>query len=110
MRALVLGEQVVEWLVLVWADFLGDGFVPFVGVGELRIDVKNDAPERKNPVPDDLPDLEFGDVLGNRAVVIPLIDLVGEYERLALGRLPHPEPGTQPACRSTSTGHFQLLW
>ena len=109
MRALVLGEQVVKRLVLAGPDFLGDGVVPFIGVGELRINVKNNAPERKNPVPDDLPDLEFGDVPGNRAVMIPLVDLVGQHQRLAPGRPARPEPGTQPPCRSTSTGHFQLL-
>jgi hypothetical protein len=41
----VLGEQVVEGLVLARPDFLGDRQPPFLGVVEHRIDVEHDAAE-----------------------------------------------------------------
>ena len=56
----VLREEMLERLVLGRADFLGDRLVPFVGVREGRIDVEHHAPERIEPVPHDLTDLEFG--------------------------------------------------
>ena len=97
MRALVLGEQVVERLVLAGPHFLGDRFIPFVSVRELRVHVEYYPPEGENPVADDLPDLELGDVLGNRAVMIAFVDPVGQHERRLSAPLRTPEPGAQPA-------------
>ena len=57
---LVLGEEMVERLVLRGPDLLGDRQPPFLGVAERRIDVEDHAAEREDPVLDDLPDREFG--------------------------------------------------
>jgi len=59
--ALVLGQQVVEGLVLAGADFFGDRQPPFLGVRERRVDVEDHTPERQNPVADHLADHEFGE-------------------------------------------------
>ena len=56
----VLRQQMVEGLILVRANLFGDRQPPFLGVVELRIDVKDHATEREHPVPDDLTDLKFG--------------------------------------------------
>ena len=58
--SVVLGEQVVERLILVRPHFGGDRLVPFFGVVEDRIDVEDHAAERKQPMPHDLADLIFG--------------------------------------------------
>src|SRR5690606_38561097 len=57
---LVLGEQVVERLVLARANVLGNGFVPFVGVVEFRVDVVDHATKREQAMPDHLADSELG--------------------------------------------------
>ena len=57
----VLGEQVIERLVLVRPHFGGDRLPPFLGIVEHRIDVEHDAAERKQPVLDHLADPEFCD-------------------------------------------------
>ena len=59
-RFLVFSEEMVIGLILVRADFFGDGFIPFFGIVELRINVENDAAEWINPVLDNLSNLEFG--------------------------------------------------
>ena len=56
----VLGEQVVEGLVLDGPDLLRDRLPPFLGVRELRVDVVNNAPERKQAVTHLLADAELG--------------------------------------------------
>ena len=56
----VLGQQVVERLVLGRPDVLGDGVPPFLGIGEHGIDVEHHAPEGEDPVLDHLADREFG--------------------------------------------------
>ena len=56
---LVLGQQVIEGLILLRTDLLGDRAPPFVGVGELGIDVEDNAAERENPVADDLAYAKF---------------------------------------------------
>src|SRR5581483_3558967 len=55
----VFGEQVVEGLVLLRPDFLGDRQPPFLGIGEYRVDVEDHAAERKEAVPDDVADAEL---------------------------------------------------
>ena len=54
----VLGEQVVEGLVLGRADLLGDRPPPLLRVGEGGVHVEDHAPEREQSVPDHLADLE----------------------------------------------------
>jgi hypothetical protein len=54
----VLGEQMVEGLVLARPDFLRNGLIPFLRVREFGIDVENDAAEREQPVAHHLPDPE----------------------------------------------------
>jgi hypothetical protein len=50
----------IERLILVRPDILGDRQPPFLGIVEFRIDIEDHAPERKDPVANDLPDLKFG--------------------------------------------------
>src|SRR5712691_5685311 len=57
----VLGEQVVERLVLVRPHFGGDRLVPFLGIVEFRVDIEHDAAEREDAVAHHRPDREFGD-------------------------------------------------
>src|ERR1700740_328002 len=57
----VLGEQVIERLVLARTPVGRNRLVPFVGVVEFRIDVEDHAAKRIEPVADDLTDLELGD-------------------------------------------------
>jgi hypothetical protein len=54
----ILGEQVIERLILGRPLGLGNRFVPFVAVGELRIDIVDDAAEIEQAVADDLADCE----------------------------------------------------
>jgi hypothetical protein len=56
----ILGEQMIERLILVGPVLLGDRQPPFLGIVEDRIDIEDHAPERKDPVTDDLSDLKFG--------------------------------------------------
>ena len=55
---LVLGEQVVEWLVARRADVLGDGFVPFFAIGEDRIDIEDHTAEIEESVANNLANAE----------------------------------------------------
>src|SRR4051812_8202729 len=60
----VLGEEVVERLVLGGTDLLRDRLIPFVGIGEDRVDVEDDSAKVEQPVPDHLADGEAG--MGDR--------------------------------------------
>ena len=64
----IFGEQVVEGLVLGRPQCLVNGFVPFLAVGEFRIDVEDHATEVEQPVLDDLADAEAGG--GDRFAVV----------------------------------------
>src|SRR5690606_1894078 len=57
-RVLVLSEQVVERLIAARAHLLGDGLVPFLAVGEDRVDVEHDAAEVEQLVAYDVADRE----------------------------------------------------
>jgi hypothetical protein len=50
---------VIIGLVFARARFGGDGVVPFLGVVEFGIDIKNHATKREQAVADDLTDLKF---------------------------------------------------
>lgn len=63
----VFCEQVIEGLILMRADLLGNRLPPFFGVGKLRIDIEYDASERMDAVAYDLADMEFGGA-GNQVV------------------------------------------
>ena len=54
---IVLGEQMVERLILVRPDIRRDRLVPFLGVAEGRIDIEHDAAKRIKAVADHLADL-----------------------------------------------------
>ena len=54
----ILGEQVVEGLVLGRAHRLRDRLVPFVAVSEFGIDVEDDSAKVEKPVADDFTDRE----------------------------------------------------
>jgi len=56
----VLGEQMIERLILVRTHVGRDRLVPFLGIVENRIDIEYDAAERVEAVPDDLADLVLG--------------------------------------------------
>ena len=81
----VLGEQMVERLVLARPHLGRDRLVPFLGIVELRIDIEDRAAERKQPVPDDLSDLELtaGRLATRRA---------SEYKTECRTRAPHAVP------------------
>ena len=55
----VLGEQMVERLVLGRADFRRNGFVPLIRVGVLRIDIINHPAKAEEAMRDDLTDIEL---------------------------------------------------
>ena len=57
-RLIILGQKVIEGLVFPWAHGLWDRLPPFLGVGENRVHIENNATERKNPV---LHDLTYGE-------------------------------------------------
>jgi len=54
----ILGEQVIEGLVLGRPKLLGNGFVPFLAVREFRIDVEDDSAEIEDPMAHHLADRE----------------------------------------------------
>ena len=60
MRAVIFGEEMIIWLVLVRSHLFRDGLIPFVSVGEDRVHVKNDTVKVKQPVSNNLADLIFG--------------------------------------------------
>ncbi len=51
----------IEGLVLGRPQPLGDRFIPFLAVGEFRIDVEDDAAKVEQAVPNDLADGEAGE-------------------------------------------------
>jgi len=55
----VLCVEVIKRLVFVWPDVLGDGVVPFVGIGKDRIYVKDNPSERIHSMLDGLSDGEL---------------------------------------------------
>src|ERR1700722_20577016 len=55
----ILGQQVIEGLVLVRPDVFGNPQPVFFGISEGRIDVEDHAAERKQPVADHLANAEF---------------------------------------------------
>src|SRR5438309_7839956 len=59
-RLRVFGEQMVEGLVPGWPDLLGYRVIPFVAVGELRVDIENDAAEVEKAMLDDVANREAG--------------------------------------------------
>src|SRR4030067_614430 len=48
----VLGEQMIEGLILVGSDLLGNGAVPLLGIAEGRVHVEDHAAKRIDPVLD----------------------------------------------------------
>src|SRR5579862_7091228 len=56
---LVLRQKMIEGLVLRRPPLRRNGFIPFLGIVEDRIDVENDAAKRIEAVADDLSDREF---------------------------------------------------
>jgi gamma-glutamyltranspeptidase / glutathione hydrolase len=56
----VLGQQVIERLVLRGAAVLGNGVIPLLGVGKLRIHIENHAAKRVLAVPHDLAQVILG--------------------------------------------------
>jgi len=40
---IILGQQMIEWLIAPWPLPFGDLFIPFVRIGIDRIDIKHDA-------------------------------------------------------------------
>ena len=59
-RITILGEQVVERLFALRADFHRDRFVPFLAVGEDRINIENNTTKIEHPVTHDIADPEPG--------------------------------------------------
>ena len=63
----VFSEEMVERLVLARTQLFGNRQPPFLGVGEHRIDVIDDAPEGVSAVLHHLPDPEFGPTLSRHS-------------------------------------------
>lgn len=83
---LVLGQKVIERLILARTIFFRDCLPPFLGVGKYRINVKNNATERVFPVPDDLAYGEFC-LNVNHDSTTPAV-----VTKLSSIRCPHDEP------------------
>jgi hypothetical protein len=58
---LVFCEEMIKWLVFTGPDVFGYGPPPFLSVGELRVDIENDAAKGEDPMLDDLTYAESGD-------------------------------------------------
>jgi hypothetical protein len=56
----ILGEEVVEGLVLGRPESLGDGLIPFLAIGEERVDVEDHSTEIEQTVAHDLAEGETG--------------------------------------------------
>jgi hypothetical protein len=56
MSLIIFGQKMIKGLILARPQIFWDRFPPFFGIGELRINVINDAPKRKEPVANDLSD------------------------------------------------------
>ena len=54
----ILGEQMVEGLVLGRSRLLRDSFIPFLAIGKDRIDVEDHAAEIEQAMPNHVPDRE----------------------------------------------------
>ena len=50
----VLREQVIKGLLAMGAHFLGDRFVPFLAIGEDRIDIEHHAAKIEHAMPHDI--------------------------------------------------------
>lgn len=57
-RLSVLGEQVIEGLILGGADVFRDGIVPFLAVRKNGVDIEDHPAKRKDAVADDVPNAE----------------------------------------------------
>src|SRR5437773_10418011 len=55
----VLGQQMVEGLILARPNFRGDRVVPLFRIGKLRIDIEDHAAKWKEAVLDDVTDAEL---------------------------------------------------
>jgi hypothetical protein len=51
----IFGEQMVKGLILGRTDFRRDRVIPFIAVGENRINIKDHAAKIKHPVPNNFP-------------------------------------------------------
>ena len=59
-RIPILGEQVIERLFAVRANFFRDRFVPFLAVGEDRVDIEHHSAKIEDPVAHHIADPEPG--------------------------------------------------
>lgn len=56
----IVGEKMVKWLIPWGARSLGDRFVPFLAIGENRIDIEDYAPKTEQTVADRVSDTKTG--------------------------------------------------
>src|SRR5262245_53993786 len=56
----VLGEQVIERLIFPWSHLRGYRLIPFLRIGEFRVDVEHDSSKRKQAMSHHLADLKTG--------------------------------------------------
>jgi len=59
-RIIVFGEQVVKRLIAARANGFGDRFIPFVGIGEYRVDIEHHPAKGEQPVANHIADAEVG--------------------------------------------------
>jgi len=56
---IVFGQQMVKRLFFRRSRLFGDGGVPFISVGKLRVDIENDTPKRVFTMANHLTETEF---------------------------------------------------
>ena len=56
----ILSEQVIEGLILTWAEALGDSLIPFLSICEYRVNVEDDAAKVEHAVTHHIPNREAG--------------------------------------------------
>lgn len=57
-RLTIFGEKMVEWLIAIRANILRNGIVPFLRIGEHRIDIEDYATKTEQAMLNDIADAE----------------------------------------------------
>ncbi len=64
---LILSEEMIKWLVFFGAIVFRNGVPPFFSIRKHRIDIKDHAPKRVDPMLDNLSDTKFGRRVNHQA-------------------------------------------
>lgn len=102
-RILVFREQVIEGLIPQGADILGNRFVPFLAIGEDRVDIENHAAKIELLVFHHIADREAGfGVKGG-------VDSATGLRRIELGSIHKREYSPPPARNKLPRKHLPLI-